>query len=57
MKNVSDEEYERAMQRALAWKPFAIRKPGERCLTREEIYDRAEMRRLDEEARKKGEQS
>jgi hypothetical protein len=52
-----DDEYERAMRRALAWKPFATRKPGERYLTREEIYDRAAMRKLDEEARKKGKRS
>jgi hypothetical protein len=46
-----DDEYERAMRRALAWKPFTGR---ERYLTREEIYDRAAMRRLDECSRKKG---
>jgi plasmid stability protein len=52
-----DDEYERAMRRALAWKPFVGRKPGERYLTREEIYDRAAMRRLEEEPRKKGKRS
>lgn len=52
-----DDEYERAMRRALAWKPFAMRKPGERYLTREEINDRAAMRRLEDEPAKKGKRS
>ena len=52
-----DDEYERAMRRWLNRKPVVLRRPGERYLTREEIYDRVAMRRIDEAARKKGKRS
>jgi hypothetical protein len=46
-----DDEYERAMRRALSRKPTPLLKPGERLPTREELHDRAAMR--DEEPKKK----
>ncbi|HYL25926.1 MAG TPA: hypothetical protein VEV21_16155 [Burkholderiales bacterium] len=52
-----DDEYERAMRRWLSRKPVRLRRPGERYLAREELYDRAAMRRLDDAARKKGKRS
>lgn len=39
------DEYERAMRRFLARKPLPMRAPGERLATREELHDRAALRR------------
>jgi Family of unknown function (DUF6364) len=39
-------EYQDAMNHWLAQKPFAMKGPAERYLTREEIYDRSVLRRL-----------
>lgn len=47
-----DDEYERAMRRFLSHKPVPLLRPGERYFTREEVNDRALIRRLHEEARK-----
>ena len=52
-----DDEYERAMRRALGRKPVILSRPGERYPTRDEIHDREAMRRIDEPARKKGKRS
>ena len=41
-----DDEYERAMRRALSHKPVALLRPGERLPRREELYDRPAMRDL-----------
>ena len=38
-------EYDEAMQRYLAVKPFKFVKPGGRYPTREELHDRASLRR------------
>jgi plasmid stability protein len=38
-------EYEEAMRRYLAVKPFIFEKPGGRLPTREELHDRASLRR------------
>lgn len=46
-----DDEYERAMRRALGRKPVVLLRPGERLPTREELYDRPALRG---EPRKKG---
>jgi len=45
-------EYERAMRRFLSRKPTPLKEPGQRYPKREELYDRAAMRR-DETAAKK----
>jgi hypothetical protein len=37
-------DYEYAMRRFLAKKPRKLRQPGERYLTRDEIYDRSRVR-------------
>ena len=37
--------YEEAMRAALAEKPLDLKGPGERYLTREEVHDRAALRR------------
>jgi hypothetical protein len=52
-----DDEYERAMRRALGRKPVPLLKPGERYPTREELYDREAMRQPQEAGRKKGRRS
>jgi len=52
-----DDEYERAMRRWLSRKPVPLRRPGERYLTRAELYDRAAARKVDGQARKKGKRS
>ena len=41
-----DDEYERAMRRALSRKPEVLLRPGERLPKREELYDRPAMRDL-----------
>ena len=50
-----DDEYERAMRRALSRKPTPLRRPGERMPTRDELYDRAALR--EEDSKKKGKRS
>jgi hypothetical protein len=52
-----DDEYERAMRRFLSRKPQALLRPGERYFTREEVNDRAALRKLEEAERKKGKRS
>lgn len=49
-----DDEYERAMRRALGRKPVRLLKPGERYPTREELYDREAMRQPEQPGRRKG---
>jgi hypothetical protein len=41
----SSDEYERAMRAWLAAKPFPLKGPAERYPKREELYDRAALRR------------
>lgn len=37
-------EYERAMRRFFAIKPMALKRPGDRYPTRDELYDRGRLR-------------
>ena len=41
----SKDDYERAMRRFLSRKLFAVRAPGERLPTRDELHDRAALRK------------
>jgi hypothetical protein len=47
-----NDEYERAMRRFLSRKPVPLKGPGQRYAKREELYDRAALRREEPATRK-----